>query len=70
MFAIRSQKGHGSHWVKAELLARGFTDHVDTGTSVDVATVKVASLDDDFNRGVLVIHEGWSSPWLAQVNGG
>ena len=52
-----------------EVLTCGFTDHVDTGTSVDDATVNVASFDDDFHRGVLRIHEGWSNPWLSQVNG-
>ena len=50
---------------EAEVLACGFTDHVDTGTFVDDATMNVASFDDDFYRGVLRIHEGWSSPWLS-----
>ena len=44
------------------------TDYVNTGASVDDATMKVASLDDDFHGGVLGIHEGWSRPWLGQVD--
>ena len=35
---------------------------------VDDATMKVVSFDDDFHGGVLGIHEGWSRPWLGQVD--
>ena len=54
---------------EAEGLTCGFTDHVDTGTSVDDAFVNVASFDDDFHGDVLGVYEGWSSPWLGQVDG-
>ena len=42
----------------AEVVTCGFTDHVETGTSVDDTFVNVTSVDDDFHRGILGIHEG------------
>ena len=53
---------------EAEGLTCGFTDHVDTGTTVDDTSVNVSSLDDDFHRGVLGVHEGWANPWLSKVD--
>ena len=52
----------------AEVVTCGFTDHIDTGTSIDDAFVNVASFDDDFHRGVLGVLEGWPSPWLGKVD--
>ena len=51
----------------AEVVTCGFTDHVDTGPSVDDASMNVTSFNDDFHRGVLGVHEGWPSPWLDKV---
>mgnify|MGYP007109638789 FL=1 len=36
----------------------GLTDHVDTGTFIDDASVNVASFDDDFHRSVLGVYKG------------
>ena len=52
-----------------EVVTCGFTDYVDTGTSVDDASRNVSSFDDDFHRGVSGFHEGWASPWLGKVDG-
>ena len=55
-------KGAGFPLVKTEIVVCGLANDVKTGASVDYATMKVASLNDDFHGGVLGIHERWTHP--------
>ena len=55
-------EGAGFPLVKIEIVACGIADDINIGASVDYASVKVASLNDDFHDRFLGIHARWTHP--------